>query len=242
LGEIVGIDRSIGVLRKGLRDLGIHRETLVWYCSDNGGLDIDADAVGNLRGHKGDLYEGGIRVPGIIEWPGHIQSQVTDFPASTMDIMPTIVDVLNLPDDSLLGVHDGESIAALFDGKVPARKHAIPFCFQRGAAMIDGDYKLLSTSVKDNHSWQLFDLTKDPSETNDLSAERPERLAAMIAKAEAMLASVEASSEGKDYPEGRILQTPRNAFWKDLPQYEPYLETFAEHLGAGRSKKELSKR
>lgn len=58
LGEIVGIDRSIGMLRKGLRELGIERDTLVWYCSDNGGLDIDPAAVGNLRGHKGDLFEG----------------------------------------------------------------------------------------------------------------------------------------------------------------------------------------
>ncbi|TWU40654.1 sulfatase-like hydrolase/transferase [Novipirellula artificiosorum] len=61
LGEIVGIDRSIGALRKGLRELGIDRDTLVWYCSDNGGLNVDPNAVGHLRGHKGDLFEGGIR-------------------------------------------------------------------------------------------------------------------------------------------------------------------------------------
>jgi arylsulfatase A-like enzyme len=95
-----GIDRSIGTLRKGLRELGIEQDTLLWYCSDNGGLNLDPDAVGTLRGHKGDLYEGGIRVPGIIEWPGHLKPQVTDFPASTMDIMPTIVDLLDLPEGS----------------------------------------------------------------------------------------------------------------------------------------------
>ena len=241
LGEIVGIDRSIGLLRQGLRERGIHRQTLIWYCSDNGGLDIDPDAVGHLRGHKGDLYEGGIRVPGIIEWPGRVHPQVTDFPASTMDILPTIVDLLNLPDDSLLEIHDGESIAALFDGKTPTRKHAIPFRFHNGAAIIDGDYKLLSTKVKDDNAWQLFDLTKDPSETKDLSVEFPERFAAMKVTAEAMLASVETSAEGTDYPEGKVLQTPRIAFWRDLPQYEPYLETFAKHLGSGRSGKNADK-
>lgn len=241
LGEIVGIDRSIGVLRQGLRDLGIHRETLVWYCSDNGGLNIDPDAVGILRGHKGDLFEGGIRVPGIIEWPGHIQPQVTDFPASTMDIAPTIIDLLNLPEDSLLEVLDGESIAALFDGKTPTRKHAIPFRFQRGAAMINGDYKLISTKVKDDTSWQLFDLAKDPGETMDLAAELPERFTAMTSQAKAMLTSVDASFEGKDYPEGKVLQTPRNDFWKDLPQYKPYADTFAEHLGTRQSRNKPSK-
>lgn len=229
LGEIVGIDRSIGVLRKGLRDLEIEQQTLVWYCSDNGGLDIDPDAVGSLRGHKGDLYEGGIRVPGIIEWPGHIDPHVTDFPASTMDIMPTIVDLLNLPDDSMLKVHDGESLSPLFDGHTPQRTHAIPFRFQRGGALIDGDHKLISTKTKDSNSWQLFDLNNDPRETTDLAAKLPDRFAALKSQAEAMLISVETSSQGKDYSEGKILQTPRNAFWRDLPLYEPHLETFARH-------------
>lgn len=226
-GEIVGIDRSIGALRTGLRELGIEQDTLVWYCSDNGGLDLDPDAVGNLRGHKGDLYEGGIRVPGIIEWPGHLDPQVTDFPASTMDIMPTIVDLLDLPKDSLLAVHDGESIAGLFDGRTPRRTHAIPFRFQRNAALIDGAWKLLGTNQRTGNQWQLFDLEHDPGEIDDLSAELPERFAQMKSEAEAMLLSVEASAAGEDYPEGTVLQPARSAFWRDMPEYEPHLETFS---------------
>ncbi len=227
LGEIVGIDRSIGALRRGLRELGIERDTLVWYCSDNGGLNLDPDAVGKLRGHKGDLYEGGIRVPGIIEWPGHLEPQESDFPASTMDIMPTIVDLLDLPGDSLLAVHDGESIAAVLDGKTPQRTHSIPFRFQKNAALIDGDYKLLSTNQRKGEQWQLYDLKMDPGETKDLSAELPERFVRMKTEAEAMLGSVDASAAGKDYAEGKVIQPPRNAFWRDMPEYKPHLDTFA---------------
>jgi len=226
LGEIVGIDRSIGALRKGLRDMGIEKDTLVWYCSDNGGLDLDPHSVGGLQGHKGSLYEGGIRVPGIIEWPGHIKPMVTDFPASTMDIMPTLVDLLGLSKDSLLAVHDGESIASLFQGKAPERSHAIPFRFQRNAAIIDGDFKLLHLGGRGDGKWHLFNLQADPAETKDLSKEHPERFSKMKAEAMVMVESVEASAEGKDYPEGRVVQEPRSAFWYQMKTYEPHLEMF----------------
>ena len=225
LGEIVGIDRSIGILRKGLRDMGIEQDTLVWYCSDNGGLKIDPDAVADLRGHKGSMFEGGIRVPGIVEWPGRIKPAVTDFPASTMDIMPTIVDLLDLPKDTQLAVRDGESIAPLFKGKTPKRTHAIPFRFARHTALIDGDYKLLSSSQRKD-AWELYDLKNDPGETTDVSGKHPARFAKMMADARAMIVSVDASAAGRDYPEGRVVQPPRNAFWHALDAYKPHFERF----------------
>ena len=224
LGEIVGIDRSVGLLRKGLRDLGVGQDTLIWYCSDNGGLNLDPDAVGNLRGHKGSMYEGGIRVPGIIEWPDQIKPQVTDFPASTMDIMPTIVDLLGLPKDSQLAVRDGESIVSLFKGKTPKRTHGIPFRFTKNAALIDGDYKLVNTNLKNDGGWQLYDLKNDSAETEDVSQRHPQRYAKMLAEAKAVQASIEASAAGQDYPEGRVVQPPRNAFWHTLDEYKPHFE------------------
>ena len=227
LGEIAGIDRSIGMLRQGLRDLGMEKDTLVWYCSDNGGLDIDPDAVGLLRGHKGSVFEGGIRVPCIVEWPGRIKPMVTDVPASTMDIMPTIVDLLGLPDASMLAVRDGESILPLLRGGLPRRSHSIPFMFLRQAAFIDGNYKLLSRGRSRVGAWELYDLAKDPGETKDLSAALPDRFARMKVEAEALMRSIEASAEGKDYPEGRVLQAQRSAFWRDMEEYRPHFETFA---------------
>ncbi len=226
LGEIAGIDRSMGVLRKGLRDMGIEKDTLVWYCSDNGGLNIDPYAVGQLRGHKGSVFEGGIRVPGIVEWPGHIKPMVTDLPASTMDIMPTLVDLLDLPDDAMLSVRDGESIRALFDGGTPRRNNPIPFVFLKNAAIIDRNYKLLSQNQSKGDAWQLYDLSEDPGETTDLSGRFPERFKQMKAQAQAMIRSVEASAAGRDYPEDAVLQPQRSAFWRDMHEYKPHFETF----------------
>lgn len=225
LGEIQGIDRSMGALRSGLRELGIEKDTLIWYCSDNGGLNLDPDAVGNLRGHKGSVYEGGIRVPGIIEWPGTIEPAVTDEPASTMDMMPTIVDLLDLPEEVMLDVVDGESLVPMFEGKRMERSHPIPFYFQTKAAVIDGNYKLVTMNAKKG-SWKLHNLKKDPGESKDLSAEMPERFENMKQQADTMIRSVEASAQGRDYPEGKIVQTPRRAFWYELEAYKPYLEQF----------------
>ena len=77
-GQVVAIDRSMGTLRNGLRKLGIADNTLVWYCSDNGqwidpAHPDDNGVSGGLRGRKGDMWEGGIRVPAIIEWPARIK-------------------------------------------------------------------------------------------------------------------------------------------------------------------------
>ena len=73
-GELVAFDRSLGVLRRGLRELGVAENTILWYCSDNGGLPrIEPESVNGLRGNKGSVWEGGLRVPGIIEWPAKIQ-------------------------------------------------------------------------------------------------------------------------------------------------------------------------
>ncbi|MEN8715386.1 MAG: sulfatase-like hydrolase/transferase [Verrucomicrobiales bacterium] len=225
LGEIVAIDRSIGMLRQGLRDLGIEKETLVWYTSDNGGLSTDPDSTGHLRGFKGSLHEGGTRVPAIIEWPGKIKPLVTNFPASTMDIMPTLVDLLGLPRDAMLPVVDGESISALLEGKQPVRSHPIPF-LSKGVALIDGDFKLVRIGRGKGAKWALYDLSKDPGEKKDLSKKDPERFQALISQAEKLMASAQASAEGKDYPEGRIIQPQRGTPWMEMEDYQKLYPTF----------------
>ncbi|MEM9446123.1 MAG: sulfatase-like hydrolase/transferase [Verrucomicrobiota bacterium] len=225
LGEIVAIDRSVGALRKGLREMGIEKRTIIWYCSDNGGLKLDPNSAGGLKGVKGKIYEGGIRVPAIIEWPGTIQPAISDFPASTMDMMPTFVDLLDLSEDSMLAVHDGESIKDLLFGKNPERDHAIPFYFQKSAAFIEGDYKLLTTDVSSGQ-WQLYDLKKDPAEEKNLASEWPERFTSMKDEALATLESIKNSALGKDYPEGKIIQKPRKDFWHELERYQAHFDAF----------------
>ena len=225
LGEIVALDRSVGMLRQGLRELGIEKDTLIWFTSDNGGLDIDPDSVGGLSGHKGSLNEGGIRVPAIIEWPGVIESSITAFPSSTMDIMPTMVDLLDLPEDSQLAVVDGESILPLFGGKVPERKGGIPFT-TKGMALIEGRFKLLQTGKGSSLSWSLYDLESDPKESMDLAGRFPERVQRMRSELERLMMSIEASASGKDYPEGRVLQPQRTQSWFEMEAYQELYDTF----------------
>ncbi|MGE9290008.1 MAG: sulfatase-like hydrolase/transferase, partial [Puniceicoccales bacterium] len=102
LAEIVAFDRSLGRLREFLREQNLSENTILWYCSDNGGLKgTFGDTVKGLRGMKGTPFEGGLRVPAIVEWPGTIEPRITQFNASTMDIFPTLVDVIGLPESSM---------------------------------------------------------------------------------------------------------------------------------------------
>ena len=225
LGEIVAMDRSIGMLRDRLRELEMAENTLIWFCSDNGGRDHEPHSQAGLRGFKGSLHEGGIRVPGLIEWPGTIQPLETDFPASTMDIMPTIVDLLDLPEDSMLEVVDGESIVPLFKGQTPQRTHPIPIR-SKGMALIDGRYKIVRNGNGKGAPWQLFDLENDLGESTDLAAQEPERFEKMKAEALAVEASIDASALGADYPEGKVIQPQRTEQWEDMEAYRALFPTF----------------
>ena len=226
-GELVAFDRSVGVLRKGLRDLNIADNTIIWFCSDNGGLKVKPESVGGLRGLKSNLYEGGIRVPGIIEWPAKISPRVSDFPAVTMDIFPTIVDIVGLPKDSMLDVIDGIESKDLMNGSTAKREQMIPFAMGKKGALIDNDYKLI-TSKKGK--FELYNLAEDHSESNDLSNSKPEIFAKMKKEFLALQESIENSKNGKDYPEGKVNPQPKRGFWKDDSRYKDYLDDFNSRL------------
>lgn len=113
LGEITGLDRAVGKLRAYLRDHQLAENTLVWYCSDNGGLFTDSTGG---RGKKDSVYEGGLRVPAIIEWTGRIKpGRVITQPAVTSDIYPTLVALTGakIPHQPPL---DGVNLMPLIDG------------------------------------------------------------------------------------------------------------------------------
>lgn len=88
--EITLLDQQLGRLRTTLKELGIAQNTLLWYCSDNGGL-VDASSGG--RALKGSIYEGGLRVPGLLEWPAQLKHRQVDVPAVTSDIYPTLLSI-----------------------------------------------------------------------------------------------------------------------------------------------------
>ena len=97
----------------------------------------------------------------------------------------------------------------------------------KGTALIDGKFKLIQEGKGRAAEWALFDLEKDPRETTDISAEYPERVEKMKSEAAAVLASVDASAEGKDYPEGKVIQPQRGEEWSTMKEYQELFETFA---------------
>jgi arylsulfatase A-like enzyme len=226
LAELVAMDRSVGTLRAGLRDLGIADNTLLWFNSDNGGLPkMGEDTVGGLRGFKNSMYEGGLRVPGIIEWPAVIKPRVTHYPAGTVDIFPTIAEIAKLPNESMLSPTDGISLRSLFAAEIASRSKPLFFRHNSRGVIIDNDLKLLVQKGK----IELYDLIADARETTNLAASRPE-VAARLKKAYNVFdLSVETSVAGKDYPGGKLNPNqPQRRFWRDDPAYAPYAPAWLE--------------
>ncbi|MEI6534562.1 MAG: sulfatase-like hydrolase/transferase [Verrucomicrobiaceae bacterium] len=212
-GEMLGVDRSMGTLRKGLRRLGIAENTMLWFNSDNGAwMDEKAapDTYGSnsvLRGHKGELWEGGIRVPGLVEWPARIKpASVTDVPVVTSDIYPTLVDLLKIKMPDQTQPLDGISIMPLLDGQMKARPKPIGFWHPDGdnimgelSAWNDNRYKLHRLP---GNKYELYDLSVDISEKTDIAASNPEIVERMKVEMEAWRQSVIKSNDGNDYPGG----------------------------------------
>ncbi len=210
-GEVIGIDRSMGALRAGLRELDIADNTLLLFCSDNGGWPNEQEPVkgssnGPYRGRKGDMWEGGVRVPGIIEWPARIKTHIkTDVPVCISDIYPTLVDLLAIKDPRKTGPVDGISILPLIDGTMKTRPKPLGFwqyedqsaTFDGPKAWNDNRYKLV---IPKEDTLELYDILRDPSETKDIAAAHPAIVKRMKQELDAWHQSVRRSNEGADYP------------------------------------------
>lgn len=123
--EITAMDRSIGMLREFLKKEGLRENTLLFYCGDNG-VPPSGVAAMSLRGQKATMYEGGIRVPGVIEWPARIPKPMTSsVNAVTSDLLPTVCDLVGQPFPNR--PLDGMSLVPLIDGKVKLRENPIYF-------------------------------------------------------------------------------------------------------------------
>ena len=227
-GELVAFDRNLGKFRKLIREKGLSKNTIIWFCSDNGGLKgIYPSTVGGLRGNKGSVWEGGIRVPAIIEWPSMIKHKVTDFPASTMDIFPTIADIIGLSKSEMIFPIDGISLLPLFNSNIDKREVHIPFRFNNTGALIDNDFKLVATSLNEMQ-FELYDLEIDPKESNNIATANPYLFEKLKDKYLEWNLSVNNSVNGKDYPENMVLEQPKPHFWMQDARYEPYLKEFSK--------------
>lgn len=190
-------DWDLGHVVAKLRQLGIDRNTLVIFASDNGPAHVGPtaddtvdvkffDASGPLRGEKSDVYEGGIRIPCVAWWPGHIApGQVCSIPLAFWDFLPTFAEIARVP---VGGPTDGISFVPALLGR-PQPEH--PFLYwefvskgQPRIAVRMGRWKADQYGL--GSPFQLYDLQTDIGETRDVAAEHPEVLAKMeaIARAE----------------------------------------------------------
>ena len=181
-GSVAALDEQVGRLRAVLRELGVARDTLVWFCSDNGpeGNARAPGSAGPFRGRKRSLYEGGVRVPGLLEWPAGLPGgTATDLPSVTSDILPTVLAAAGLEpvtDRELDGI---DLLAPLRAGSTE-RSRPIGFVSRDRAAWSDDRFKLIRPAA--DVPWELYDLVADPGETRDLAGDRPDRVRRMAAK------------------------------------------------------------
>ena len=181
LGQLHFLDVEVGRVLNYLDQTGLRENTLVIYIGDNGGSTPIYANNGPLRGSKYTLYEGGLRVPLIISWPGKVQqSRLSGNVVSAMDLFPTICAAtgIELPDNL-----DGQNILPLLTGEEPSLQHETLF-WDTGheSAIRQGQWKFRSTKNNEHAERQgvaldlgefLHDLDADPGETRNLTAEHP---------------------------------------------------------------------
>mgnify|MGYP006278210559 CR=1 FL=1 len=184
-GMVEAMDQAVGKVLHALDTMDLADNTVVFLMSDNGGLSTsEGHPTSNLplRGGKGWLYEGGIREPVIVRWPGvTAPGSVNDTPIISTDFYPTILDIAGLP--ARPDQHrDGRSFTTLLRGDTTARHEALYWHFPHygnqgfrpGTAIRRGDYKLIEF-YEDDHV-ELYDIREDIGEQNDLSEREPQRV------------------------------------------------------------------
>jgi len=203
-GCITALDEQVGRLRSELRGLGIADNTMLWFCSDNGpeGKDGKSDrsrgSAGPFRGRKRSLLEGGVRVPGLLEWPARIKAgRMTDIPCSTLDYFPTVMDTLGFKMKGRPEPVDGVSLLPLIEGIMTERSMPIGFESRNQVSLTGNRYKIYSNNK--GKSYMLFDLLEDPGENKDLAAKKPQVLQSMKAALAKWRKSCKDSLAGTDY-------------------------------------------
>ncbi|MBT3482326.1 MAG: arylsulfatase [Opitutales bacterium] len=191
---ITRLDRDIGALFKLLKDLKIDENTIVFFCSDNGAAERwegRFDSSGALQGRKRDMYEGGLRTPMIVRWPGKVAAGKTNDTAWYFaDALPTFADLAGVKAPS--GI-DGLSVLPTILGQEQdlSDRHFYWEFFENGfqQAVRRGDWKAIRLAL--GEPLELYDLSKDESESNNIAANHPD----VIAEMEVILKSARTPSE-----------------------------------------------
>ncbi len=183
-GLLSHMDDSIGKVLASIKEQGLEENTIVVFLSDNGGPTAElTSSNAPLRGGKGQLYEGGIRVPFAISWKGKIPAdQTIQTPIISIDLAATIYNLLEIEDSGTQGIDimpllmEGDSEDEIND---PSNSRSFYWRMSKRSAMRDSDWKIVRERKSD---WELFDLRKDLSESKDLSKDNPKKLAELIEK------------------------------------------------------------
>ncbi|WP_233267502.1 sulfatase [Paraglaciecola sp. L3A3] len=168
----LSMDRAIGRLLAKLDDLGLSDNTLLVFTNDNGGpTDSNASNNAPLSGTKANHLEGGIRVPFIVRWPNKVAAAKTyDLPVSTLDLLPTFYAAAGGNTTALSNL-DGVDLLPYLQGERATRPHQTLFWKKENRGVIrDGDWKLLRFP---DRPAELYDLSNDISEQNNLAAQQP---------------------------------------------------------------------
>ncbi|MEJ6718061.1 MAG: sulfatase-like hydrolase/transferase [Akkermansiaceae bacterium] len=211
-GHLSAMDAQIGRLRTRLRELKISDNTIVFFCSDNGPSYIhNFNSAGPFSGKKATLLEGGIRVPGIVEWPkGFKGARSTNVPMSTSDIYPTLLAAAGITPPANQPILDGINVLPIWKGIRKKRSSYIHFqapvmndknVFAKKGSLsicIQGD-RFKAASFDGGKTWKLYDLSKDEAEKNDVSLAHPGELQKMIAESVTWRESCRKSAAGDDY-------------------------------------------
>ncbi|MCB9875720.1 MAG: sulfatase-like hydrolase/transferase [Planctomycetaceae bacterium] len=178
MGNITQLDHALGVVMQALDEEGVSDNTLLIFTSDNGPVANFGGTTGGLRGGKRSDHEGGIRVPGVARWPGHIKpGTVSDVPVIGTDIFATVLDItgIPLPNDRTI---DGVSMLPAFEGQPVERK--VPLFWRTHVsppgdrvALRIGDWKLVGDETLTK--FQLYEIQNDWMEERDLAASMPEK-------------------------------------------------------------------
>lgn len=186
------IDRNVGQVLDMLKKLGLEENTIVFFTGDNGGQDrfrskehprgyfgpnVDPTTGVEFRGGKRYLYEGGLRIPFVVRWPGKIKAgRVSDLLFYQPDVLPTLAELSGAAPPADI---DGLSILPELLGAEAVGHHQeqhefLYWEYQRQTAVRQDEWK--AVQPKENADWELYDLSEDISETNDIASKHPEVL------------------------------------------------------------------
>ncbi|MFY0601585.1 MAG: sulfatase [Cyclobacteriaceae bacterium] len=174
---VTGMDAGIGKVIDKLKETGTYDNTLIFFYSDNGGAPENGSRNFPYRGHKGMLFEGGIRVPFLVTWPDQIDKG-KDYhqPITALDIFPTILSATGASTQKE-AILDGRDLLPYLSGKEKKAPHETLFWrYSDGAgyAVRKGDYKMVMSGFKND--FFLFDMKSDPYEHVNLAARMPEKI------------------------------------------------------------------